>query len=188
MPEQDSSTGELQHAEKVLDVILPACDEAAGVVEPGEETFDLPAAAGAPQRASILGGRPTAAAMPGDHLDAVLIAKDSIQGVAVVAAIANQPRREVREEARVEGGRDEVGFMRRSAGHVHGERKTMAVADRHDLAPFTTAGRANGSAPFFAPAKVASTKASVRSIFPRSRRSSASRWSRRSRRPLRCHC
>jgi hypothetical protein len=81
-----------------------------------------------------------------------------------------------------------VGLIRRSAGHVHGERKTMAVADRHDFAPFTTAGRANGSAPFLAPAKVASTKASVRSILPRSRRSSASRWSSRSSRPLRCHC
>src|SRR5260221_9230400 len=123
MPEQDPSTGELQNAEEVLDVIFPACDEAAGVVEPGEETFDLPAAAGAAQGASILRGCPTAPAMPGDHLDAVSIAEDSIEGLAVVAAIANQPRREVREEARVEGGRDKVGFMRRSAGHVHGERK-----------------------------------------------------------------
>jgi hypothetical protein len=40
----------------------------------------------------------------------------------------------------------------RSAGHVHGDRKTMAVADRHDFAAFTAASRANGGAPFFAPA------------------------------------
>jgi hypothetical protein len=32
----------------------------------------------------------------------------------------------------------------------------MAVADRHDFAPLTTAGGANSSAPFFAPAKIPS--------------------------------
>jgi hypothetical protein len=35
-----------------------------------------------------------------------------------------------------EGGVDEANFMRRSAGHVHGERKTMVVSDRHELAAF----------------------------------------------------
>ena len=50
--------------------------------------------------------------MPGDHLDAVLIAEDLIEGVAVVAAVADQARRELREEARIEGGGDEVGLMR----------------------------------------------------------------------------
>jgi hypothetical protein len=79
-----------------------------------------------------------------------------------------------------------VRFIRRSAGHVHGERKTMAVADRHDLAAFAAASRADGGAPFFAEAKVASTKASVRSNLPRSRRSAAKCSSKRSRRPDRC--
>ena len=50
----------------------------------------------------------------------------------------------------------------------------MAVADRHDFAAFTAASRTDGSAPFFAEPKVASMKASLRSILPRSRRSSAS--------------
>jgi len=186
MPEQDSRACELNHAEEVVDVIFPPGDEASGVMQPGEETFDLPAPLRAPQGPPIL--RASAVLpMGGDHLDAVPRAEHPVERVAVVPAIPDQPRRELSEEAGVEGGGDEMAFIRRSAGHVHGERKTMAVADRHDLAPFTTAGRANGSAPFFAPANVASTKASVRSIFPRSRRSSASRWSSRSRRPLRCH-
>jgi hypothetical protein len=42
----------------------------------------------------------------------------------------------------------------------------MAVADRHDLAPFPTARRTDSRASFFAPANVASTKASDRSILP----------------------
>ena len=52
---------------------------------------------------------------------------------------------------------------------VHGDRKTMAVADRHDLGALATACWTDRSAPFFAEAKVASTKASLRSIFPRGR-------------------
>ena len=48
--------------------------------------------------------------------------------------------------------------MRRSAGHVDGERKTMAVADRHDFAALTASSRADVVAPFFAELKLASMK------------------------------
>ena len=71
-------------------------------------------------------------------------------------------------------GFDELCFMRRSAGHVHGERKTMAVADRHDFAAFAAASRADSRAPFFAELKLASMNDSLKSSFPRSRKSSAS--------------
>src|SRR5918994_4594529 len=187
MPEQDPCTGQLKETQEILDVIFPPSHQAARVVEPGEEPFDLPAPFRASERPAILGAA-AVLAMGGDHFDAVGGPQLLVEPVTVVAAIADQSTGELREEAGVKGRRDKVGFIRRSAGHVHGERKTMAVADRHDFAPFTTAGRANGSAPFFAPAKVASTKASDRSIWPRSRRSSASRCSSRSRRPERCHC
>ena len=49
----------------------------------------------------------------------------------------------------------------RSAGHVDGERKTMAVADRHDSAAFARRVGRISSSPFFASAKVASRKPSV---------------------------
>ena len=112
MPEEDSGAGQLQHAEKILDVVLPAGDQPAGVVEPGEETFDLPATASPTERASILGRRAPAAAMSGNHLDAVLVAQDLIERVAVVAAVADQSRGERADEAGVEGGGDEVRLMR----------------------------------------------------------------------------
>jgi hypothetical protein len=70
---------------------------------------------------------------------------------------------------------------------VDGDRKTMAVANRHDFAALTAASRTDGGAHFFAELKLASMKASLRSSFPRSRRSSASRCKTRSNRPLRCH-
>src|SRR3989475_2678433 len=54
-------------------------------------------------------------------------------------------------------------FMRRSAGDVAGDRKTMAVCDRHDFTAFTSASRADSSAPFFAELKLASMKVSDKS-------------------------
>src|SRR6478672_7030953 len=187
MAEEDFGAGQMEETEKVGGIALPAGDEAAGVVEPGKEALNFPAAFGAPHRAAILGTAP-AAAIAGDHLDAVVATELGIERIAVVAFVADQPRRERADEAGLEGSGDEVRLSWRSAGHVHGERKTMAVADCHDLAAFSATSWANGSAPFLAPAKVASTNASVRSSLPRSRKSSARRCKSRSRRPERCHC
>ena len=55
----------------------------------------------------------------------------------------------------------------------------MAVCDRHDFTAFSSASRADSSAPFFAELKLASMKVSDRSILPRSRKSSASACSAR---------
>jgi hypothetical protein len=168
---------------------FPADHDTAIVMQPREQAFDLPPAAIAPQRAAILGQSSGAAgSMWGDHLDAVVLLQPLIEAVAVVGSVADQSFREVAEEAPGEGGFDKFGFMRRSAGHVHGERKTMAVADRHDFAALTASSRANGGAPFFAELNVASMNASLRSILPRSRKSSASFWSRCTSSPERCQC
>lgn len=166
-------------------MVFPSSDDAAEVVQPSKETFDLPASLGAPQRATILRAA-TAPPVRGNHLDAEVVQELLVQNVGVVPAVADQTRGEVFDEAGLKRGGDEVRLIRRSTGHVHGERKTMAVADRHDLAAFTASSRANGGPPFFAEAKVASTKASVRSSLPRSRRSAARRSSSRSSRPERC--
>jgi hypothetical protein len=90
MPEQYAGAGELDHAEKVLDVIFPSGDRATGVMEPGEEALDLPPASPAAERAPILGrGASAAAPMRRDHLDAIPLAQKGIEGVAVVAAVAD---------------------------------------------------------------------------------------------------
>ena len=88
MPEQDLRARQLQEAEKVPDVIFPAGDEPAGVVEPGEEAFDFPAAPGPPQGPAV-SGRSAAAPVGGDHLDAVPGAELRVQEVAVVPAVAD---------------------------------------------------------------------------------------------------
>ena len=111
-----------------------------------------------------------------------------VQRIAVVSAVADHSLGSFSEEASLERGFDEFGFIRRSAGHVHGERKTMAVCDCHDFAAFAAFCRADTSAPFFAELKLASMKDSLRSSFPRSRKSSASFCSNRVSSPERCHC
>lgn len=101
----------MKQAEKVVGVIFPSRDDATGVVQPGKQSFDLPAPPGAPQASAILCELATSAAMRGDHLDAVGGHQGLIKRVAVVAAIADQPRREVREEAGVEGRGDDVRLI-----------------------------------------------------------------------------
>ena len=123
-----------------------------------------------------------------DQFDVVRFSEMVVEAIAIVGFVADQSLRELFQKACGERCVDEGDFMRRSAGHVDGDRKTMAVANRHDFAALTAASRADGGAPFFAELKLASMKASLRSSFPRSRRSSASRWRMRSKRPLRCHC
>ena len=125
----------MDHPQEVVGVSFPSGHDASEVVVPGEEAFDLPAAPRAAQRAAVLGALPTVRPMPGDHLDTVGRAEVRVEAIAVVAPIADQSRRELVEEARREGGVHEGDFMRRSAGHVDGDRKTMAVANRHDLLP-----------------------------------------------------
>ena len=112
MPEQDAGTSQLQEAEKVPDMIFPPRDEAAGVVEPGEEPLDLPPAFRPAEGTPVLRGDAAAAPMARDHLDAIVRQQVGVEGIAVVPAIADQARREVGEEAGVEGGRDEVRLMR----------------------------------------------------------------------------
>jgi hypothetical protein len=177
----------VNHPEEVVWVTFPACDDSARIMEPGKQTLDLPPATVTSERAAILRARAAVRSIGRNQLNPEVIAQMAIERVAVVTAIGDQARRKRAEEALRKRGIDERGFAGRSAGHVHGERKTMAVADRHDLAPFPAARRTDGSAPFFAELKLASIKASVRSSLPRSRRSSASRRSRRRSSPVRCH-
>jgi hypothetical protein len=168
---------------------LPASDDAAVVMEPREEPFDLPSATKATQHAAILRARPRSIDPMGrDQFNAVALSEQGIEGIVVVGPITNQARRERRGETFGEGGFDEGGLIRRSAGQVDGDRKTMAVADRHDFAALTASSRAHGGAPFFAELKLASMKVSLRSSLPRSRRSSAKHVSTLRSRPRRCHC
>src|SRR6202049_44931 len=189
MPQEDHSACKLNHPEEILWIVFPANDDATIIMEPSKQAFDFPATTVAAQHAAVLGDRSAAVpAMRRDQSHMELFAYALIQRIAVVGFIADQSLRCFAEESALQRGFDERGFIRRSAEHVYGARKTMAVCDCHDFAAFAAFCRADTRAPFFAELKLASMKDSLRSSFPRSRKSSASVWSRRSNSPERCHC
>ena len=189
MPQEDNEAAELEHAEEIGFVIFPAADQSAEIVEPGKEALDFPAPTVAAQFAAVLGALATAVVLMGrDEPDAVFLPEALIERIAVVGAVADHSLWFGSREALRDGGFDEFRFMRRSAGDAAGDRKTMAVCDRHDFTAFSSASRADSSAPFFAELKLASMKVSDRSSLPRARRSSASACKSRSSVPSRCHC
>jgi hypothetical protein len=170
-------------------MVFPARHQAAEVVQPGEEAFDLPAATVTTQFATVLGVLPAAVILVGrNESDAVLLPEAPVERIAVVGAVADHSLGFGARETLLDSSFDERGFMRRSAGDAAGERKTMAVCDRHDFATFSAASRAHSSAPFFAELKLASMNVSERSSLPRARKSSASACRSRVRVPSRCHC
>jgi hypothetical protein len=182
-------TAELKHSEEVDLRILPASDQLAKVVQPSEEAFDFSPVAVSAQFAAVLGVLPAAIVLVGrDEPNAVFLPEALVERIAVVGAIADHPFWLGERETLLDGGFDELRFMRRSAGGAAGDRKTMAVCDRHDFTAFPAASRADSSAPFFAELKLASTKVSERSSSPRVRRSSASACNNRVSVPSRCHC
>ena len=137
MPHEDNEAAELEHAEEIGFLIFPAADESAKVVKPGEEALDFPAPTVATQFAAVLGALATAVVFVGrDEPDAVFLPEALIERIAVVGAVADHSFWFGSCEALGDSGFDELRFMRRSAGDAAGDRKTMAVCDRHVLLPF----------------------------------------------------
>ena len=155
-------------------MIFVAHDQPAEVVKPRKQSFYLPASLVPAERPAIL-GRLTLSVVPMrcDELHSTLFSEAFVKRVAVVGLVANQAPERLVDPGTVECGLDEGDLMRRSAGHVCGDRKTSAVCNGHDLAALAALGLAHAGPPFFAPLKEPSMKASLRSIPPRRRRSSA---------------
>ncbi len=175
MPQQDDGAPELNQGEKIFKMVLLSHHQASEVLQPGKEAFDLPASAIAPELSSVLGLQSLAATSVGcNHLDVPIFLQSLIKSIAVVSFISDQSSGNFVEKPCLEGLLDKRYFMRRSAGHVHGDRKTRSVCHCHDLAALAPLGFSHGGAPFLAGANVPSMNASLRSMPPRSRRSSAS--------------
>ena len=174
-------------AEEVFDVVFPSGDESAKVVHPGEEPLHLPSSLVASQWASVLRlAAPTA--IRRNQFDAVLFFEFFIEPIRVVGLVPNEAGGQLVEEASSQDFFDQLAFVRRSTLYRYGERKTVSSGDSDDLRPLAPARGTDAKAPFFALAKVASTKASSNFSLPRSRRCRASRCSVASNLPERTHC
>lgn len=144
------------------------------VLKPREEAFHFPSPAVSPQRSTILrAGTNPVRPVRSNQLDVLFVPQPLVQRVAVVGLISDQPSRWMDCPTALQGGFYERHFVRRRTRDVHGDRKTRAVCNGHDLGPLAPFGRPDPKAPFFALAKVASINPSLRSRSPRSRRSSA---------------
>ncbi len=116
-----------------------------------------------------MGGSPLAAtAVRTDEFDPPFVTKPRVQRVAVVGAVANQAVGGMLEETVVDRLLRKGDLMWRSTCNPDGDRKTRAVCNGQDLGPLAPLRFSDGRAPFLAPAKVPSMKASVMSIPPRS--------------------
>ncbi len=125
--------------------------------------------------------------MGGDHLYP-LCCKLAVEWVAIVGLVADELLRQLIDDTTLQEVVDELRFISLTTRNPAGDRKAVAVCHCHDLGRFAAASDANQSAPLFAPAWEPSTYASVKSSFPRSRKSSARPRSSRSSVPVFTHC
>ena len=154
-------------------MILPPDGNPPIVLEPGEQSFDLPASTVPSKWASILGfGAFPSRSVRSDQGNTVR-GHLGVQRVTVISFIANDPFGVWNDEPPYEGLFDQLHFMRRSAVHVEGDRKTRSVCNCHDLGALPTFSLPNSGAPFLAGEKLPSMKDSRMSMPPRDRRSSA---------------
>lgn len=149
-------------------------DKTAEVVEPREDSLDLPAATVATELSTVLRFGETIAAIRRNQVNAAVLKKTSVQSIAVIRFVADKPLGKILRPRGIEGLFDQPYLVRRSVGHAGGDRKTMAVCDRHDLAALAAFRFADCVAPFLAPEKEPSIKASVKSSLPRCSKSWAS--------------
>jgi hypothetical protein len=163
----------LNHSSKIVKVVFPSGGYAPEALQPSEETLHLPSPTVSSQGPPILSRGPfPSGSMRCDHLDAKG-GQLCIKRIAVIGLVSDDPLRELNQETAFEGFSNQFHFMRRSAVHVEGDRKTMAVRNCHDFRSFPPFRFPHARPPFFAGEKVPSMKASLRSRSPRSRRSSA---------------
>src|SRR6185295_7427299 len=187
MPHEYNCADEMEKGEEVLGVVFVPHAGTTEMIEPGEQAFDFPAALVTAQGPAVLCFENSVSAMWRDQFNAALLPESAGQRIAVVGSVTDEPLGHLAKETVVERLFDESDLVRRSTCNGYRDRKTRAVCNGHDLGPLAAFRLTNASTPFFALAKVPSTNASLKSIRPRSRRSSASAFTIFSNTPSRTH-
>jgi hypothetical protein len=156
-----------------LVVILPTGQNPPELVQPCEQTLDLPSPFVSTQRTTILSRRSdTSFPVRGDYLNPVG-GELFIERITVVGTIPDKSLGQSHGDNLIDGSFDKGDFMWASRIRVHGEWKTCSVRNGHELRTFAALGLSHFAPPFFATTKVPSMKHSDRSISPRACRSSA---------------
>lgn len=131
--------------------MLVSRDEPAKAHHPREESLDVPTAAIAAQRATVLRDAHAVRMVRRDHLDAEL-RELGVERIAVIGLVADQSLRQRLQESLPKGVDDERRFSSLTTRNPDGERKAMAVCHCHDLGRLAASSDSNLKAPLFAPA------------------------------------
>jgi hypothetical protein len=157
------------------------------VAEPPDRALDDPAPAIASQASPILiGGLGVVGAGGNDGLDASVL-EEAPDGIAVVAAIGDQALGFPADRLAGERLLEERDLRRGRRVQVCSQRSTRAIDQYHPLRSLAALGGADFGAPFFAGAKLPSTKHSFQRIFCRSLSSLRKARQRASKTPLSSH-
>src|SRR5688572_16141287 len=173
MPEKDDNAGELDQSQIIFSMVLVPHNQAAEVVEPSEQTFHFPSSLETAQRPSVLGlvFRPPVLFVRRNHLRAKLLEHLLVEPVAVVSFVTNQTFGHIGHKALFHRRGHQLHFSRASTLCAYGDRKTVAVRNRHEFAALPPLSFSHAEPPFFAGTNVPSMKHSRRSRPPRSLRS-----------------
>jgi hypothetical protein len=168
---------------KSLIVIFPADQYPSEFVQPGEQTFNLPAPLIPAQFSPILGSWSNPIAFVRCYALNVIACALFIERITVVGAIPDKSLRESQGDGCIDGSIDKGDLMWASRSRVHGEWKTCSVRNCHELCTLAPLGLSHFAPPFFATTKVPSMKHSDKSISPLASRSCANTSSKRLRVP-----
>jgi hypothetical protein len=151
MPQQDDEATELEEAQEVLCFALPASHQSSELFEPREESLNLPSTTVAPHSAGVASST-AASADRSNELDSAFLAKALRQRAAVEALVPDEVRGEVFDERFVERLLYEGDVMSRTIPDANGDRKTIAVCNRHDFRRAAGTATPDTRSPFLAPA------------------------------------
>jgi hypothetical protein len=113
MPQEDDGASELDHPAEILRVIFPADDHAKKIMQPRKQTLDFPAAPVTTQYTTgLCGGFGSSRIMRSNQLHSEPLANLLIQWVTVLRAVADHAPGNFGQEALLDGGSDQLCFMR----------------------------------------------------------------------------
>jgi|GEM_PF-1745458 len=132
-----------------LMAVLPSRQNAAVLVEPGEQPLDLPATLVSTQHPPVLGCLAFAiASMRCDQFDAIG-SEPRIERITVVGTIPDKSLWQSNGDSRIDGSVDKGDFMWACRIRVHGDWKTCSVRNCHELRTFAALGLSNFEPPLF---------------------------------------
>lgn len=146
-----------------LVVTLPTSDKSSVIAEPGNGTFDLPAAFVTSEGSSVLHGMAAVLSMRGHQLNALLF-ESFAKFIRVIGLVSDQVLRFLAQL--INGFINERYLMWTGRGKGHSQRNTLAIRHHHKLGPLAPLGFPDFWAPFFAETKLPSMKHSAQSIWP----------------------